>query len=155
MKLPASKWLAAGLSATLLAFVASMEGQKQDAYPDLGKGWALPTICVGHTANVKRGDHATVEQCQKYLNADMLWAGKNVARCVRAPLTEGQFDALVSFEFNTGRLCGSHLVELVNAGNCHGAAKEFNAWNKAGGKVLPGLVRRRAAESAMFEKGCD
>jgi lysozyme len=152
----ASKWLTVGFSATLLAFVATMEGSKPTAYADPGVGWALPTICVGHTRGVHRGDHATSQQCMQYLSADLQDAGRDVVGCVTAPISAGQFDALVDFEFNTGKLCGSTLVRKLNAGDCRGAAAEFSRWvHGANGIKLDGLVRRRAAEREMFERDCE
>jgi lysozyme len=151
----AAAWIAAGLSAGVLAFVANMEGEKLEAYPDPGYGWAVPTICSGHTLGVTKGQHATVAECRKFLSDDMQVSGREVARCVKVAITQEQFDALVSFDFNTGALCRSHLVELLNAGNCHGAARQFGLWVHSKGKRLPGLVRRREEESAMFERGCE
>jgi lysozyme len=150
----AGRWLGAGFGAAFLVYVGGMEGLRLTAYADPGAGWKLPTICAGHTKGVRRGDHATATQCQQYLDVDLKAAGREVARCVVAPISEGQFDALVDFEFNTGRLCASGLLRQLNSGNCHGAAREFDKWVKAGGKVQPGLVRRRAAERQMFEKDC-
>ncbi len=75
-----------------------------------------------------------------------------VSRYVQVPLTQGQFDALVSFAYNLGlsALKGSTLLRLVNARDYAGAAAQFLRWNRAGGKVLPGLTRRREAERVMF-----
>ncbi len=77
----------------------------------------------------------------------------DVARLVKVPLTQGQFDALVSFAFNLGAaaLAGSTLLRKLNAGDCAGAAAEFGKWVHADGTVLPGLVTRRARERALFE----
>jgi lysozyme len=150
----ASKWLTVGFGAAFVGFVATQEGSKPLAYADPGQGWRLPTICSGHTQGVKRGDRATVAQCQQYLAGDLTGAGREVARCVSAPITADQFDALVDFEFNTGKLCGSHLIELLNVGNCHGAARQFSLWINANGKPMQGLIRRRAAEREMFERDC-
>ena len=75
-----------------------------------------------------------------------------VARYVTAPLTQPQFDALVDFAYNAGaqNLRTSTLLKKVNAKDYSGAAEEFGKWVYGGGKVLPGLVRRRAAEKALF-----
>ncbi len=75
-----------------------------------------------------------------------------VSRYVQVPLTQGQFDALVSFAYNLGlaALKSSTLLRLLNARNYAGAAAQFPRWNRAGGKVLPGLTRRREAERVMF-----
>lgn len=138
------------------SFVSGMEGVETVAYADPGpRGWTLPTICVGHTGpDVRIGQRATMQECMRWLDKDLLKSGESVAHCVTAPITPGQFDALVSFEFNTGSLCKSTLVRKLNAGDCRGASAEFSRWVTASGRVLPGLVRRRAAEREMFEKDC-
>ena len=73
-------------------------------------------------------------------------------QAVQVPLTQGQYDALVSFAYNLGlaALKSSTLLRLLNARNYAGAAAQFPRWNRAGGKVLPGLTRRREAERVMF-----
>ena len=75
-----------------------------------------------------------------------------VSRYVQVPLTQGQFDALVSFAYNVGlsALKNSTLLRVLNARDYAGAAAQFARWNRAGGKVLPGLTRRREAERVMF-----
>ncbi len=80
---------------------------------------------------------------------------RDVARLVTVALSQGQFDALVSFTFNLGAaaLAGSTLLRRLNAGDAAGAAAEFPRWCHAGNAVLPGLVTRRAAERALFEGG--
>jgi lysozyme len=76
-----------------------------------------------------------------------------VRKLVRVPLTDYQFDALVSFTYNCGEgnLAKSTLLKKVNAEDHAGAAKEFHKWNKANGKVLAGLTRRRASESLLYQ----
>jgi lysozyme len=73
--------------------------------------------------------------------------------CINHPLTDGQKAAFLSFAFNVGNgnFCGSTLVRKANAGDMRGACAELSRWVYAGGKELPGLVRRRAAERAMCE----
>lgn len=113
----------------------------------------VPTIGYGHTAGVAMGQTITQQQADDYLRRDVRQLERAVARLVTVPLTQGQFDALVSFAFNLGEgaLAQSTLLRLLNAGDYAGAAAQFDRWNKAGGRVLPGLVRRRAAERALFE----
>lgn len=113
----------------------------------------VPTIGYGHTAGVAMGQTITQQQADDYLRRDVRQFERAVARLVRVPLTQGQFDALVSFAFNLGEgaLAQSTLLRLLNSGDYAGAAAQFDRWNKAGGRVLPGLVRRRAAERALFE----
>ena len=113
----------------------------------------VPTIGYGHTAGVAMGQTITQQQADDYLRRDVRQFERAVARLVSVPLTQGQFDALVSFAFNLGEgaLAQSTLLRLLNAGDYAGAAAQFDRWNKADGRVLPGLVRRRAAERALFE----
>ena len=77
----------------------------------------------------------------------------DVSRLINVPLTENQFGALVSFTYNvgSGNLKASTLRQKLNRGDYAGAADEFPKWRRAGGKILRGLVRRRAAERALFE----
>jgi lysozyme len=79
---------------------------------------------------------------------------KAVNDYVKVILTQNEFDALVSFTYNlgAGNLLSSTLLKKLNAGDKAGAANQFEVWNKAGGKVLQGLVTRRAAEKALFLK---
>lgn len=77
----------------------------------------------------------------------------DVERLVRVPLEQHEFDALVSFHFNTGALGRSTLLKRLNAGDRAGAAAEFGRWTRGGGRVLAGLVRRRKAERHLFETG--
>jgi lysozyme len=94
----------------------------------------------------------TLEQAEQLLRGDLLDACRDVAALAKVPLTDNQFAALVSFAFNcgTGNLAKSTLLKKLNQGDHAGAAAEFGRWNKAGGKVLAGLSRRREAEAALF-----
>lgn len=170
-----------GISAGLLSFVSKEEGYGPKnaqglymAYPDPGLGWAKSTICVGKTRGVYKGMTATKEQCDAWLKEDIAIATKDVVRCIKVPLTTGQFEALVSFNFNTGAVCGD-MSGYVNTKSCKEAAKAFNEipqrnkdgsvkmfngqpvirYTTAGGIVLKGLITRRAKERAMFEKDCE
>jgi len=80
-----------------------------------------------------------------------------VTAMVKVPLKQHQFDALVSFAYNVGggNLRSSTLLRKLNAGDYDGAALEFHKWNRSNGKVLPGLVRRRAAEALLFQNIAD
>jgi lysozyme len=93
------------------------------------------------------------EQCDEAFLKDMQQFEKSVRKLVRVPLTANQYDALVSFTYNCGAnaLERSTLLKRVNAGDHAGAAKEFHKWNKANGKALAGLTRRRASESLLYQ----
>lgn len=120
----------------------------------------IPTVCTGHTRTLTRADvgkQATPELCQWLLKQDLKEAERGVKKHVKVPVTQGQYDALVSFTFNvgTGALAESTLLRKLHAGDCMGAAAEFSRWVKAKGRVLNGLVARRAWERALFEAGCE
>jgi lysozyme len=116
----------------------------------------VPTIGWGHTKGVKLGDTCSVQQADIWLTQDLEDAAAAVSSLVHVPLTQGQFDALTDFVFNlgAGRLKSSTLLQLLNDGRVFAAADQFERWvhGKVNGQdvVLPGLVKRRAAEAAMF-----
>ena len=132
--------------------IKRFEGFRANAYPDPGTGGEPWTIGYGHTGGVKRGDVCDEAQADYWLRQDVQTAVNGVQDCVHATLSQNQFDALVDFTYNVGvgNLCRSTLVKKLNAGDYTGAADEFLRWNKAGGKVLPGLTARRSAERELF-----
>lgn len=139
------------INAAGLDLIKSFEGLRLTAYPDPQSGDAPWTIGYGHTGRVLEGDVITAEQADAFLAADLAVFEEGVASSVSVPLTDNQFAALVSFSFNLGlgRLRGSTLLRLFNDGDDEGAAGEFPKWTAGG---LPGLVRRRAAEQALFRR---
>lgn len=178
------------VSALGLGMIASHEGAVTDAYLD---PVGIPTICMGHTEGVFLGQKRTLKECEQLLVEDTTIAGRAVARCTKADMTQVQYDVAVSFTVNAGgsAYCTSEFVRKFNAGDCWGAAKELNdepqidrrtgkpriytgrtirdrvtgvillahgdtikKWTTAGGVPLPGLIKRRAAERALFETGC-
>lgn len=128
------------------------------AYPDPGTGGEPWTIGWGATGR----DHVhggrigpqtvwTQAQCDDRLAQDLVRYAADVARTLGdAPTTQAQFDALVSFHYNTGAIARATLTQKHNAGDFQGAAREFARWNRAGGRVLKGLIRRRAAEAELY-----
>jgi GH24 family phage-related lysozyme (muramidase) len=124
------------------------------AYPDPGTGGDPWTIGWGTTgADVKPGVIWTQQQCDARLASDIAgFAAKVAAAIGSAPTTQHQFDAMVSFAYNVGvtNLANSTLLRLHKAGDFAGAEQQFARWNKAAGKILPGLVKRRAAEAALY-----
>lgn len=139
-----------------LAAIAEHEGLRLVAYPDPGSVDGLPwTIGYGHTRGVQRGDRCTPEQAMQWLREDVQDAEEAVNRRVKVPLTQSQFDALVSFVYNLGEtaFAGSTLLRMLNSGDYVGAAVQFERWNKNDGRVLSGLVRRRKDERDLFETG--
>jgi lysozyme len=129
--------------------VRSFEGLRLKAYKCPAGVW---TIGYGHTGAVHEGDKITEEDAIEYLEDDLDRFEKCVDKAVNVPITQNMFDALVSFAYNVG--CGafkkSALLKKLNAKDYEGAADQFPRWNKAGGRELAGLTRRRAAERAMF-----
>lgn len=116
----------------------------------------VPTIGWGHTRNVQMGDTCTEEEAQRWLEIDLFGSETSVGHLIRVPLTQNQFDALVSFTFNLGpgALGESTLRARLNQGRYDDAAAEFPRWNKGRVNgdlvVLDGLVKRRAMEKALF-----
>lgn len=116
----------------------------------------VPTIGWGHTEGVRLGDIITVTEAETLLKQDLEEVGKDVDGLVQVSLTENQFAALVSLTFNVGTAAftQSTLRGLLNIGNYQGAANQFDRWvhGTVNGRkiVLPGLVRRRKAEKALF-----
>lgn len=126
-------------------------------------GWGHVILQHGQRLEGKAGLHVairlypkgiTVEEAERLLRQDCERFENAVDRLVKVPITQNQFDALVSFAFNLGEenLRRSTLLKRLNAGEYREAAIEFPKWNKANGQVLPGLVRRRKAEAELFLK---
>jgi len=131
------------------------EGLRLKAYPDPGSGGVPWTIGYGHTRNVKRGDTCTEAQADVWLDEDMADAYAVIDRSITGSITVPQRDALCSFVFNVGGAAfqKSTLLKMLNAGDESGAAAQFTRWNKASGRVLPGLLKRRGEERALFLAG--
>ncbi len=123
-----------------------------EAYPDPGTGGAPWTIGWGATGpGIARGTVWTQAQCDARLDADLLrYASDVAAELGGASTSQAQFDALVSFHYNTGAIGRATLTRKHKAGDFVGAAAEFARWNRAAGRVLAGLTRRRAAEAALY-----
>lgn len=126
-----------------------------EAYPDPGTGAEPWTIGWGATGmGIQRGTVWTQAECDARLEADLARHAAEVARALGdAPTSQAQFDALVSFHYNTGAIARATLTRLHKTGDFTGAELEFGKWVHAGGKRLSGLVRRRAAEAALYRNG--
>lgn len=139
-----------------IALIKHFEGLYLKAYLCPANVW---TIGYGHTGlkhndgTVRKGRVITEAEADNLLRVDLGKVGLEVKRLVRFPLEQHQFDALVSFEFNLGKLGSSTLLRKLNEGDDSGAAAQFPRWVYAGDQRLKGLVRRRAAERALFEGG--
>lgn len=134
-----------------LDLIRSHEGLRLVAYPDVA---GIPTIGYGHTRGVELGQRCTEEEANAWLREDVKSAESCVNNSVTVPLTQGEFDACVSFVYNIG--CGnfrrSTMLRLINDSNYDGAALEFAKWNHAGGVEVAGLTARREAERRRFEQ---
>ncbi len=125
------------------------------AYPDPGTGSAPWTIGWGATGPGIGPDTIwTQRQCDDRLASDLVRYADEVARAIGdAPTTQAQFDALASFHYNTGAIARATLTARHIAGDHAAAGAEFARWKFAGGRVLPGLVRRREAEARLYLGG--
>ena len=134
--------------------ICKFEGLSLKAYPDPGTGNSPWTIGYGHTKGVKPEDVCTKEQAVEWLKEDIAIAENQLNKVLYVQLNQNQRDALLSFVFNLGigSLQKSTLLKYLNLGKFNEAANEFLKWTKANGKELPGLVKRRAAESSLFKE---
>lgn len=144
--------IGAGAAALVVPLVMKSEGLVTRTYKD---PVGIVTSCFGHTGpELKMGQQFTPDQCREVLEDDLV---KHAAAldCVKRPLTDGQKAAFLSFAYNVGgaKFCASTIVKKANAGDMRGACAELSRWTLAGGKELPGLVKRRAVERATCEKG--
>ena len=141
----------AGWLALAIAVVGTYEGLSLAAYPDIV---GIPTICYGETKGVKLGQKATKEECDAKLAARLVEFNDGVNSCITRPLRDNERVAFVSLAYNvgTGAFCKSSVVRRFNAGDKAGACNAILMWNRAGGKVVQGLVNRREKERAMCLK---
>lgn len=132
-------------------FIEAWEGCRLQAYKCPADIW---TIGVGHTKDVTEHDEITHEQARELLRQDIEEVKRELAPFVNVHVTEGQYVALVSLAFNVGASYVVHncprLMRALNAGDVEQAAHQFLDITKAGGKELPGLVRRRKSEAKLF-----
>lgn len=131
------------------------------AYPDPGTGGRPWTIGWGSTKGrdgrpIPRDARMTQAQVDDLFVRDLKSYADEVAKALGSALprtSQAQFDALCSWHYNTGAIFRATLTAKHKAGDYAGAAREFGRWNRAGGQVLAGLTRRRAAEAAMYRSG--
>ena len=133
-----------------LALTESEEGLRLTSYQDVRGIWSTG---YGHTGpDVHEGLTITQAEAEALLKADVAHAVETVNRVVTVALTQDEFSALVDFSYNIG--CGafeeSTMLKDLNAGDYAAAAAQFDLWDKAGGKTVAGLRRRREAEEMLF-----
>lgn len=136
-----------------LDLIKRSEGCRLEAYPDPATGGPPLTLGWGHTgSDVTPGKAITQAEADRLLDEDLDLFERGVSRLVTVELTQGQFDALVSFAFNLGlgALGQSTLLKMLNAGDTDGAAKQILRWDKAAGRQMAGLTKRRHAEMELF-----
>lgn len=134
--------------------IKQFEGCKLTAYQDIANVW---TIGYGWTQQVDgkpvtAGMTITQQKADDLLKQGVVQYENGVNTLVKVQINQNQFDALVDFTYNLGvnALKGSTLLKKLNAGDYAGAANEFPKWNKADGKEVAGLTRRREAEKSLF-----
>lgn len=139
--------------------IKAHEGLRLAAYPDPGTGGEPWTIGYGHTSaagepKVYKGLVITKAQADEILRRDLGKFEADVKRMVKVPLNDNQYSALLSFCFNVGpgNFQKSGVLKAVNAKLFHLVPSRLALWNKAAGRVLPGLTRRRAEEGKLFVK---
>jgi lysozyme len=132
-----------------LALIKRFEGLKLRAYTCSAGVW---TIGYGSTRAVRPGMVITQADADARLREDLSDAEEAVAILIDVPLSPNEFSALVSLVYNigAGAFGSSTLRRLINSGDRKGAALQFKRWNRGGGQILNGLVKRRAAETALF-----
>lgn len=140
--------------------IKEFEGFEPKAYRDPVGIWTIgygTTKAAGVGIDPKDGMTITQDDAERYLQLAVQKFAAKIEDMIDVPVTDNQFGALVSLGYNIGpgALAKSTVMKRLNAGDYQGAADAFAMWNKAGGKVLPGLTRRRAAERALFLKPDD
>lgn len=156
--LPYERWMVGGkqdkseemrTSAVGINLIKRWEGFRSKAYLCPANVW---TIGYGHTKTAKQGQVISELQAKSLLIRDLAEYEQAVNEMVIVPLTQNQFDALVSFTFNvgTGAFSRSTLLKVLNRGEYEKVASQFGRWVNGGGRKLPGLVNRRKEERKLF-----
>ena len=137
------------ISAEGLALIKKFEGLELTAYQCAAGVW---TIGYGHTKDVQEGDEWSEAHADHMLEVELEEFEEYINDNVTVALSQNQFDALVSWVYNLGpaNLKASTMLKVLNSGDYEGVPAQIQRWNKAGGKVLEGLIRRRKAEALLF-----
>ena len=132
-----------------IELIKHFEGCELEAYKCAAGVW---TIGYGHIKGVTPESVITQEQAEQMLVEELNEYEGYINDMVTTPLSQNQFDALVSWVYNLGggNLKASTLLKVLNSGDFNGVPAQLMRWNKAGGKVLEGLTRRRQAEADLF-----
>ena len=137
-------------SAEGLALIKKFEGCELEAYQCSAGVW---TIGYGHTKEVQKGDVWSQSHAEHMLEVELHEYESYINEYVTVALSQNQFDALVSWVYNLGpaNLKASTMLKVLNKGQYEEVPAQMKRWNKAGGKVLEGLIRRREAEACLFK----
>jgi len=132
-----------------IALIKKFEGCKLESYKCAAGVW---TIGYGSTKLITQDMSITQDEAEKLLIKDIAEFEEFVLEASEMPLSQHQFDALVSWTFNLGpsNLNASTMLKVLNKGEYEDVPAQIKRWNKAGGKVLDGLIRRREAEALLF-----
>ncbi|GGE54321.1 lysozyme [Agaricicola taiwanensis] len=143
---------AAGFAALMVSFVGAWEGLRLTSYPDVVGVW---TACYGETHGIRPGQRFSKAECDARLIDSLKTHERGMLRCLTRPLPDEVHGAFLSLTYNigVGAFCKSTAARLANAGDLKGACAAIQRFNKAGGVVWKGLVRRRAAEYDLCMKG--
>jgi lysozyme len=143
-----------GLLAAAIALVGAWEGVRTVAYKDIV---GVPTVCFGETRGVRMGDRYTMDECRAMLGDGLVEFEAGMRKCLTRPdaVPEKAYVAFLSLSYNIGigAFCKSTVARKANAGDVRGACDAILAWNRAGGRVVPGLVNRRADERRICLSG--
>jgi len=144
----------AAVMAVAVAMVGGYEGLKLVAYRDIV---GVPTVCFGETRGVQMGDRYTLEECQVMLGSALVEFETGMRKCLTSPdaIPDKPYVTFLSLSYNigTGAFCKSTVARKANAGDIVGACNAIPMWNKAGGRVVQGLVNRRAEEQRICLEG--
>lgn len=152
MKTASKVTAGAGAIAIAAAIIAPWEGVELRAYRDIV---GVPTICYGETRGVDMGDVATLEECSTMLAVAVREFATAIAPCLPKTLPDKTRAAFISVAYNigSGAFCKSSMSRRAKAGDLKGACEALLMWNKAGGRVVKGLVNRRNAERKLCLEG--
>ena len=137
-------------SAEGISLIKKFEGCELTAYQCSAGVW---TIGYGHTKGIEEGMEISQEEAEQMLVDELHEYENYINKYVTAPLSQNQFDAMVSWVYNLGPadLKASTLLKVLNAEDYDGVPAQIKRWNKAGGEILDGLIRRREAEARLFK----
>jgi len=137
------------ISSNGIELIKVFEGLELEAYKCAAGVW---TIGYGHIKGVHEGMNITEDTANKMLMEELVEYENYIDQAVTVPLAQCQYDAMVSWVYNlgNGNLTSSTLLKVLNSGDYDGVPAQMMRWNKAGGKVLEGLTRRRQAEADLF-----